>query len=133
MNAQAAKKTAAPAAKKTAAPAKPAVSLDFSALTVQDVKADEVKHTRGSQLDSSPVLGWLRESYENDQAKAVPVPSPDHAEALHGLLRSAAARLKIGVKVVIKPQDANEKDGVQIVKFLGKQKRNYTPPKKKTA
>lgn len=123
MNAKApAKKAAAPAAP---APKKAAVSLDFTALQVTDVAKTEIKHERGSQLDNSPVMAWLKESYENDQAKAVPVPSQEHAEALHTLLRSGAARLNIGVKVVI----TDAENGGKLVKFLGKEKRAYKPKK----
>lgn len=118
----------APAAKADAKPK--AVELDFTALAVQDVAdATELKHERGSKYDNSPVKDWLRASYEDDQPKQVPVPSPAHAEALEQALRSVAARLKIGVKIVTKPADAGKPDGAQVVKFLGKAKRNYTPKK----
>lgn len=112
-----------PAAKKTEAAPKPDITLDFGSLTVQDVAADEVKHTRSSQLDKSPVVDWLRESYREDKGKAVPVPSQAHADALVGLLRAAAARLKIGVKILVVNGDGDSK----VVKFLGKEKRKYNP------
>lgn len=120
-----AKKAAAPAApaKKAAAPK---VTLDLTALTVTDVDDAELKHEKGSKYDNSPVKAWLVDSFENDKVKAVPVPSPDHADALEVALRGVAARLKIGVKIVVKPADPKKPNGEQIVKFRGQERRKYT-------
>lgn len=124
-----AKKTAAPVAKKATAPK---VELDFAAMDVQDVEdASDLKHERGSKYDNSPVKEWLSESYKTDKPKQIPVPSKAHAEALEIALRSVAARLKIGVRIVTKPADAKRPDGAQVVKFLGKEKRNYDAEKAK--
>lgn len=112
-----------PAAAKKAVAAPKAAGLDFGSLTVQDVDNTELKANRGSQLDGTPILGWLKESYEKDQAKQVPVETVDHAKTLVQMLRSGAARLDIGVKIVVTP--GLDKPGKQTVKFLGKDKRGY--------
>ena len=104
------------------------VSLDFAAMTVTEVAdVEELKSERGSKYDNSPVKGWLQESYETKKGKQVQVPTKAHADLLAVALRSVAPRLKVGVKIVIKPVDAAEPDGAQIVRFLGKEKRNYKP------
>lgn len=128
-------KTTAPAAKKTAAApaAKPAapVSINFGALTVTDVAPDEVRHTRGSNVDNTPVKGWLADSKAHNTAKSVPLPNKAQADAFVVLLRSAAARLKIGVKILVTTQDGQpvtdktDSNAPRVVKFLGKDKRAY--------
>jgi hypothetical protein len=123
-------KTAAPA-KKESAP----VAINFDALTVQDVDAEELKQERGSNVDNTPVKGWLAESKASGKAKAVPLPNKAQADAFVVLLRSAAARLKIGVKILVTDRNGNRitdetSDNAQrIVKFLGKEKRAYDAEK----
>lgn len=126
-------KTAAPAAK-TAAPA-PAVSINFDALTVTDVDAAELKQERGSNVDNTPVKGWLSESKATGKAKSVPMPNKAQADMLVTLLRSAAARLNIGVKILVTDRNGNRitketgDNAQRIVKFLGKDKRAYDAEK----
>lgn len=126
-------KPAVPAAKSTTAkPAqKPKVTLDFAALEVVDVQASDIKHTRNSQLDSSPVMEWLKQSKQNNVGKSVNMPTKAHAEAFLTLLRSAAARLNIGVRIVVEPTLNKGTDTEpRKVTFIGKDKRNR---KSKTA
>ena len=125
-------KTAAPApAKKTAAP----VSINFEALEVKDVSADAVKHERGSNVDNTPVKGWLAESKQSGTAKSVRMPNKAQADALVVLLRSAAARLKIGVKILVTTLDGQSvtkdtsENVARVVNFLGKDKRAYDAEK----
>ncbi len=121
-------KTTKAAAPKEAKP-KP-VELDFTKLVVTDVQdSAELKHVRGSKYDNSPVRDWLRESYENEKGKQVPVPDQASADALEQALRSLAARMKIGVKVVV----VDAANGSKIVKFMGKPPRKYQPRKAKEA
>lgn len=109
----------AQSAPQTAEAPKP-TALDFGALTVTDAPAEALKHSRTTKLDTSPVLGWLRDSFENDKGKAVTVPT-EHAKELVNLLRSGAERLKIGVS--LNPKDNG--DGTTTVAFLGKPRRAY--------
>lgn len=117
-----------PAPVKTAAAAKPKVTFDFGAMEVADVQASEVKHTRNSQLDSSPVMEWLKQSKQNNVGKAVGMPDKAHAEAFITLLRSAAARLGIGVRILVEPTlDKGTDTEPRKVTFIGKDKRNRKP------
>lgn len=113
--AQAAPQSAPEAKAEQSAPA-----LDFGALEVTDAPAEALKRTRTTKLDTSPVLTWLRDSFENDKGKAVKVPTAN-AKELMTLLRSGAERLKIGVS--INPKDNG--DGTTTVTFLGKPRRSY--------
>jgi hypothetical protein len=128
----AAKTAATPApAKKTAAP----VAIDFGALEVKDVSADAVRHERGSNVDNTPVKGWLAESKASNTAKSVRMANKAQADQLVVLLRSAAARLKIGVKILVTTLDGQpvtketSDNAARVVNFLGKEKRAYDAEK----
>jgi hypothetical protein len=116
---------AGPAAETPAkAPRKPRVKLpevDFAALTVTDTD-EPLRATRASKVDNSPVTGWLKESYESGKAKSVTV-TADQAKTLVAMLRTAANRHSIGVKIIV--DDAG--NGRQRVRFQGKERRAYTP------
>lgn len=127
-------KSAAPApAKKAAAPAP--VAINFDSLAVADVDPDELRQERHSNVDNTPVKGWLAESKASGKAKSVTMPNKAQADALIVLLRSAASRLKIGVKIVVTDRAGNRvteetSDNAQrVVKFLGKDKRKYDAEK----
>jgi hypothetical protein len=103
---------------------KPRVKLpevDFTALTVTETD-EPLRSTRASKVDTSPVPGWLRESYETGKAKSVTV-TADQAKTLVAMLRTAANRANIGVKILV--DDAG--NGLQRVRFQGKERRAYTP------
>lgn len=106
------------------------VELDFSAMTVADADDTDFKHEKGSKYDNSPVKEWVAESYKTDTIKQIPVPSKAHADALEQALRAVAARLNVGVKIVTKPAKADQPEGAQVVKFLGKERRAYKPKSK---
>lgn len=99
------------------------VAIDFGAVEVAEV-AEPLRSTRSSKVDNTPVPGWLRESYESGKAKSVTLPH-EQAKALIAMLRVAANRAGIGVKIV--PENAG--GGNTRVKFQGKPRRAYTPRK----
>lgn len=118
---QTAAKAAESAAKPADAPKPPA--LDFSALTVTD--AEPVTTSRKSKVEGTPFLAWVRESHENGTAKAVTVPAANKAEVIY-LIRSAAQRLNIGVRV----SDSDAGNGNVRIAFQGKARRAYTKRQK---
>jgi len=123
---------AAPKAAESKAEAPKVTDIDFGALTLEDAPTAELKRSRTTILDRSPVLGWLRESFQAGKAKAVTVPA-DQADGLERLLRSGADRLtsenkdgqRIGVAVTQTPVDG----GKVRVAFLAKERRAYSPRK----
>lgn len=97
--------SAAPAAKKERVK-RPPVTIDFASVTPDT--APDVHHLRNSQLDKTPVLDWVRasrnEGIQNGKegaAKKVTVPA-SQADGLESLLRQAASRLKVGIKIETK-------------------------------
>jgi len=106
------------------APRKPRTTLaalDFSALAVEDT-TEPLKATRSSKVDETPVPAWLAESHATGVAKAVTLPD-EQAKSLVALLRTAANRAGLGVKIVAD----NLGDGTTRVRFQGKARRAYTP------
>lgn len=128
MNAPAAKK--ATAKKTTDTPAAPAKSkapaVDYSALTVQKATEADIKHTRTSKLDDTPVMGWVKESKASGEAKSVEVPKANVESVVHDL-RMAARRLDVGLKVNPVP---NGGDSVKIVFQAGDKKARKTKEQK---
>lgn len=103
---------------------KPRVTLaavDFDTLAVEDA-TEPLRAQRASKVDQTPVPGWLQESYETSTAKSVTLPN-DQAKALVAMLRTAANRAGIGVKIV----EDNAGGGNTRVRFQGKERRTYTP------
>lgn len=131
--AQAAPKPAEAAPKAAEAAPKPA-DLDFSTLTLETAPVSELKRQRQTILDRSPVLNWLRESYDSQEAKTVTVPA-DQADGLERLLRSGVDRLTAETKVRIGVAVTQTKldDGRVRVAFFAKDRRKYTERKRKSA
>lgn len=109
---------------KTRKPRTASAVVDFGALAVEDT-AEPLKTTRASKVDQTPVPGWLRESYETGAAKAVVLPH-DQAKSLVAMLRTAANRAGLGVKIV----EDDMGSGQTRVRFQGKDRRAYTPRKR---
>lgn len=96
-------------------------SVDFGSLAVEDT-TEPLKAERASKVDNTPVPGWLRESYETGTAKVVTLPA-EQAKSLVAMLRTAANRAGIGVKIV----PTNAGNGNTRVAFQGKPRRAYNP------
>ena len=113
-----------------AAEAPKSQDLDFSTLSLEDAPMAELKRSRTTILDRSPILAWLRESYQSSKAKAVTVPA-DQAKGLERLLRSGADRLtsETGTRVGVAVTVTNLPDGKSRVAFLAKDRRKYAPRK----
>lgn len=99
------------------------VVLDFESLgEPEDIEADEIRHTRNTKLDRSPVLGWLKDSWDNDTGKAQTLPGQAEADAFVKLLRSGVNRLGYGLRVRQVPNG----DGSVRVEYAAVERRTRT-------
>lgn len=123
---------AAPKAAESKPEATKAVALDFGSLVLEDAPDEALKRSRQTILDRSPVLDWLRASFQSGKGKAVTVPA-DQADGLERLLRSGADRLtsenKDGERVGVAVTQTPVEGGNVRVAFLAKPRRKYTERK----
>lgn len=107
-----------PAAPKTRAPK---VTVDFSTLAEPDtIEQAEIRHSRTTDVDRSPILGWLEDSYTNEVGKSQTLPSQEQADAFVKLLRAGVRRFEdMGLKV----QTVAGDNGSVVVKYAAVPKR----------
>lgn len=111
--------------------------FDFKAL--QPAEAEFPKQEgagRKRLMEDNPFIEWVQESYSDGKGRAVTMPK-SQVETACKLIRRAAADVGLGVRIATSlkgealEKAANNKNIT--VHFLGKEKREYTPRKKKTA
>lgn len=114
----------------SSAPAAPASSgLDFSALTAEDT-GEAIGSVAGNpyrRLEGTPFEQWVRDSREAGTARKVALPSQDDAKKVAYLLRLAAQKLGLGVRI---PQPfKTDESGRVVVIFQGKDRAQHDPNK----
>lgn len=97
----------------------PAPPIDFSGVTVAKASTP-VKSLRSSAVDKTPVPGWVKQSRDNDNAPVDITIPKDQADHLKSLIRTAAARQDLGVRIESPDRDLG--NGSVVVKFQTKDK-----------
>jgi hypothetical protein len=69
--------------------------FDLSSVTPE---AGDDNAFKSAAAKDNPAVGWLRESYENDETRQVKVPA-NQVRTVHNMLHNAARDLKIGCAV----------------------------------
>jgi len=83
-------------------------SLDLSNLTATDTEAPAVTK-RSSKVADSPFPGWIRETYDSGNAKAVTVPAAQVGEVRYAI-RAAAKLEGLGSRIVLRDKDGKPLD-----------------------
>jgi hypothetical protein len=83
-------------------------SLDLTALSATDAEAPAVTK-RSSKVADSPFPGWVRETYESGNAKAVTVRADQVGEVRYAI-RAAAKIEALGSRIVLRDKDGKALD-----------------------